>query len=178
MTHPIRLVPLIAVTVLVMPACASTATTPPASSAPAASGELTPAPDGSGTPTLADPGSVLESAMPEAGVPAVWDESSRVAARELAVHAVGAWVNVDDGEDVWRSGLAAWLSPDALAYYAAVDPRNIAAAEITGEPQLVDEDSPELAVVEVPTSAGIYEVTMNRVEAADPWAVQRVRLVS
>ena len=133
-----------------------------------------PTPDPTSIPTI--PSSiVLETGSPQGdeGVPAQ-DDHSRKAATELATKAVAAWVNTSGGEGVWRSGLAAWLSPEALEYYAAVDPTNIAPAEATGPAELVDTSSPYLSRIRVETTNGIYEVVLNRVAAGDVWQVQRV----
>ena len=130
----------------------------------------------SSVPTIA-PSLVLETGGPdgEAAVPR-WDESSRAAAVQLSERAVAAWVNTGRGESAWRTGLASWLSRDAVEFYAAVDPRNIVSAKVTGPGRVTDDTSPYLATVEVPTSAGVYQITLNRVGPLDPWEVQRLRL--
>lgn len=142
-----------------------------------------PAPDaahlsGSPTPTVAAD-AVMETGDPE-GVAAepTWDASSRAAARTAAERAVAAWINTSRGETVWRAGLVSWLSLDAQAFYASVDPRSIAAGAVAaGGSRLVDESSPYLARVHVETSAGSYEVLLNRASGTESWQAQRVTLI-
>lgn len=145
--------------------CTSTPAPPSPSSAPITS-----------TAPTVDASAVLETGEAEGDAPEpTWDDAARASAVQLAERAVAAWLNTGRGEQAWRDGLASWLSPDAVDFYAAVDPRNIAPGAVDGASRVVDESSVYLAVVEVPTTAGSYTVTLNRVTATDPWHAQRVK---
>jgi len=131
---------------------------------------------GSVVPTV-DASRVLETGVPEPAAPATLGADDRRAAAMLATNAVAAWTNTSRGEAVWRAGLASWLSKQAQAFYADVDPRNIAQATVNGEATFLDdESSPSLATVTVPTTAGRYLVVLNRVDAGEPWSVTKVTL--
>jgi hypothetical protein len=45
---------------------------------------------------------------------------------------------------------------------------------VTGVGVLVDEASANVAVVEVPTNAGTYTLTLSRLYGDSPWAVERI----
>lgn len=130
------------------------------------------------TPAPTVPASVvLDTGEPEGFAPVPsQDARSHTDAMEAGTRAVSAWVNTARGEEVWRAGLAAWLSPEAVEYYQWVDPRGIAASEVKSA-EVLDASSPYLTRVKVLTSDGVYEVLMNRVTAAEPWQVQRVTRV-
>lgn len=150
-----------ALTVLALAGCSSpkTPTFPPEADHP--------------TPTVSA-SVVLETGEPEGFAPVPsQDARSHTSALEAATRAVTAWVNTARGEEAWRAGLAAWLSPEAVEYYQWVDPRGIAASKVQSA-EILDASSPYLMKVKVLTSAGVYEVLLNQVTAAEPWQVQRV----
>jgi hypothetical protein len=81
---------------------------------------------------------------------------SRAPAAALAVAArwTGAWVRPPEGTSAqqWLEGLRSSTTEEYLGVLAAVDPSNIPATRVTGEPRAV-QVSPRSVQVEVPTDA-------------------------
>lgn len=106
-----------------------------------------------------------------------WDTAATERAQERAVAFVRALVRTDLSEQDWYAGIRGFLSEEAQEKYRTVDPRNVPSTEITGEAALVDDSSVFLAIVEVPTAAGVFAVTLSRSEANQDWAVERAELL-
>ncbi len=119
---------------------------------------------------------VLETGDPEGPAPdPTWNGPSETAAIRTAQNAVGAWISTADADEaLWRGRLSAWLSPEAMEYYGAVDPRNIAPGSVTGGRLLSTDGPASLATVEVTTTSGRYEVLLNRFSGSEPWKTQRI----
>jgi len=106
--------------------------------------ELTPTP----LPTSSAPGTALS-----------------VAARWAA-----AWTNHPDGitNEQWVGGLRALTTPEYLGVLAGVDPANVPASRVTGEPQAV-KVAARSVTVEVPTDTLTLVVLV--VQTEDGWRV-------
>lgn len=143
------------------PTASSTGRAPAPSSAP-----VPPAPSGEPMDEPAEP-------VTPAPVP-VWDEASRVQARQVAGDAVGAWARPELPAATWFDELAAYLTPAARQDYQWVRPAAIAAREVTGEPEVVEEPSVYLARVVVPTDAGPVQVLLSRQDGPTAWRVERI----
>ena len=128
--------------------------------------QFTPAPDGA---VNEDTGETI-GAHPEA----VWDEPSRTAAVATATEAMGKFARPGLDYETWWAELEPLLSEEARSDYSFVDPRNVPASEVTGTGVLVDDSSANVAVVEVPTNAGTYTLTLSRLYGDSPWAAERI----
>lgn len=106
-----------------------------------------------------------------------WDAAATERAQARAVAFVRAFVRTDLSEEDWYAGIRGFLSEEAQEKYLTVDPRNVPSTEITGDAQLVDDSSVFLAIVEVPTAAGVFAVTLSRSEAGQDWAVEGAELL-
>ncbi len=136
---------------------------------------------GCSAPPDASPGNVPATAVLETGDPEgpvtepTWDSASETSAVRTAQNAVAAWISTSDpNESLWRGRLSAWLAPEAAEYYSDVDPRNIAPGSVTGGKLINTDGSAALAIVEVTTTAGTYEVLLNRYSGSEPWKAQRI----
>ena len=103
-----------------------------------------------------------------------WDDASRTSARDLAQDVRDAFVATDLPPDQWWEGLSVLLSPQAQMDYSYVDPANVPAQSVTGDPVLVDESSAYIANVEIPTDVGTYTVILSRIDANAPWVGERI----
>lgn len=137
------------------PTAASPSSTPSSTSAP----HLAPAP--------------LEDEEPSSVVP-VWDDGSREQALQVAAAAVAAFAHHQLDQAAWWAEFSRYLSPRAAQAYSSVQVANIPVSAVTGAPALVDESSPYLAVLEVPTDVGTYQVQLSRLAADTPWLVERL----
>jgi len=104
----------------------------------------------------------------------VWDQASTTAVLDAAVVAVQAFARPDVPYEQWWADLSPLLSPQAQIDYQYVDPVNVPARGVTGEPVLVDDDSASVAGVQVPTDVGLYLMTLSRADADAPWVVERI----
>jgi hypothetical protein len=122
------------------PAGSTTGTTPRAGS----TSNLAPA---SPTPTVLPPVPELQpTTLPVSQAPA--------AALSVAARWAAAWVRPPDGTSTqqWLDGLRSTTTDEYLGVLSAVDPSNIPATRVTGEPRAV-QVSPRSVQVEVPTDA-------------------------
>jgi hypothetical protein len=157
--------------------CGGQTTGPADSAPPTAAPSTSPTPDAGGLPPA--PQGVPDADDPlgrprAVEVPPVWDEASRAAARELALAVMSAFVATDGTADQWWDGLSVLLSPQAQMDYSFVDPENVPARAVTGDPVLVDESSAYIAYVEVSTDVGNYTVILSRIDANAPWVGERI----
>lgn len=99
----------------------------------------------------------------------VWDESAEAAASAAAVEAMTAFARPDMAYDQWFAQLRPHLSQDAAETYVYTDPINIPVTTITGEATVLESTSAYVAVVDVDTNVGEYQVLMLRTGATAPW---------
>jgi hypothetical protein len=141
--------------------------TPGSGDGPATSGSTTRGPRASGpgtpTPTMLPPVPPLTpSPLPLSAAP---DEAIEVAALWSA-----AWVRPPEGTTTqqWLEGLRATTTDEYLGVLGAVDPANIPATRVTGEPRPVEVAASSVRV-EVPTDALTLVVLV--VETDEGWRV-------
>jgi hypothetical protein len=110
------------------------------------------------------------------GAPAVpvWDDAARADVVALAENVMRAFAQPDLDFDAWYSGVEPLMTQRTAEEYAFVDPVNIPVREVTGPGRIVDDKSAYLAVVEVPTDIGLYQVVVVRMDGNSPWMVERL----
>lgn len=74
----------------------------------------------------------------------------------------------------WHRELSPYLTPQAQRDYLYTDPINVPPTRLTGRARLVDLDSTAVAIVHVPTNAGLYAVVFARTPD-DTWLADRIR---
>lgn len=87
---------------------------------------------------------------------------------------MAAFASPDLTYEQWWAGLGPLLSPAAAAVYSSVDPANVPASAVTGAGVVVDESSPYVAWVQVPTDAGTYTVLLSRESETSGWLGERI----
>lgn len=101
-------------------------------------------------------------------------KTERRAATDLGVRVMELFARPGVEADTWWEDLEPHLSAQARHDYAYVDPRNVPASNVTGTGDLVTMDSPRVAIVHVPTDAGLYAVTLSRSPAEPEWVAERI----
>ncbi len=108
-------------------------------------------------------------------VPAVESGPAAVsAALATAEAAVTAFTRRDLEPGRWWDGVLPFLSPQAAQAYAGTDPALVPAGEVVDEPTAGPSPSEHLAVVAVPTDAGMCSVLLSRSDDATGWQVERI----
>jgi hypothetical protein len=134
-------------------------------------------------PTTTEPSPSSEDGEADDGIaqtgplgpePARWDTQSTAAAEQAAVRVMGVFAHPDLAYDQWWPPLRALLSPSAVNAYESVDPARIPVRAVTGTPRVIDKRSALMTQVEVPTDAGVYVVTLLRLDGAAPWLAERL----
>lgn len=74
----------------------------------------------------------------------------------------------------WWSDLEPLMSPQAQQDYYGIDPALVPVTDITGPGALVKLDTRRVAIVHVPTDAGLYAITLSRSPEAPEWKVERI----
>ncbi len=96
------------------------------------------------------------------------------ATQAVAVDALRAYLDREQGPDAWLDGLAPYLARDAVDAYATVDPARIPQATLNGDPLLAQGTATALSYL-VPTTGGQWRVEMVKEGEAGStrWAVSR-----
>lgn len=74
----------------------------------------------------------------------------------------------------WWADLEPLLSAKAQQDYLYVDPARVPVTAVTGKGRLVELGTELVAIVHVPTDAGLYAVTVSRSEEAPEWVADRI----
>lgn len=98
---------------------------------------------------------------------AVWDDASRAGAIAHADAVMAAFAQPALAYEAWWAGLSPLMSPEGQEKYSAVDPANIPVSQVLGTGSSVDEFTPYIARIAIPTDVGTYVVVLSR-EGADP----------
>jgi hypothetical protein len=130
----------------------------PATSSPAESGDP-PAPIDDATVTPA----------PEAAA------SSQTGALTAAVAAVTAFGRPDLTYAEWIDGLYPLMTQAGASAYEGTDPANVPVHQVTGDGVILPGSTDVALIVEVPTDAGLYNVSLSRPSTTSPWLADRIR---
>lgn len=103
-----------------------------------------------------------------------WDEESRARAERTATAAVEAFARPDLSYDEWWEGFSPHLSGQARRDFATVDPAHIPISRPAGEARIIDEPSPYLTRVQVPTDVGTVVVLLSRSDHHGRWMVEDI----
>lgn len=157
---------------LLVAGCAQPAVTQPEANNDPSIGAFEARPLPSPLPTAPDGDVVAED--PAAEPSPTWDAASRTAAVENAAAVMAAFARPQADERAWWAELAPLLTLSGQDAYAFVDPANVPARQVTGEPVVVDESSGWLARVQVPTDVGVYDLLLVREDGASPWLAEQI----
>ncbi|MBX3196392.1 MAG: hypothetical protein KF727_15005 [Microbacteriaceae bacterium] len=77
-------------------------------------------------------------------------------------------------EEWWRAMLPL-LSQQGAHAYEGTDPAEIPVTAVTGPGQVLEASTEVLLIVQLPTDAGLYNITLTRSDASSPWLAERIR---
>lgn len=129
-------------------------------------------------PTGASPSPM---AVEDAGVveipPTAAAEAQRTAL-EAATAVMTAFARSELGADEWMDAMYPLLSQAGADAYIGTDPSRIPAHQVTGEGRVVEGSTEVALIVEVPTDAGLYLVSLSRTSTSGDWLADRIRPAS
>lgn len=103
------------------------------------------------------------------------DSDSQGAAIGAATAALTAYAQPELPYQEWINGLYPYLTQTGAAAYEDTDPARIPVREVTG-PGIILPASTEVAlIVQLPTDAGNYNVSLSRPNADAAWLADRIR---
>lgn len=143
-------------------------TPPPSAAAPPAAGQP-PA-----TATTGPSPEALDGPAPASIPSATWDAPAQGAAITRAEGFMRAFTRTDLPAAQWWAGVTGFLTPQAASDFQGTDPAQISAGHLTGPGAILTQTAGVVAVVDLPTGAGTYQVTMTRTGADQPWLVSLV----
>lgn len=107
--------------------------------------------------------------VPEAGT------DSQEAAIDTAEKAVTAFARPDLSYDEWINGLYPYLTQTGAAAYEDTDPALVPVRQVTGAGRILPASTEVALIVQVPTDAGPYNVSLSRPSPDAPWLADRIR---
>lgn len=143
---------------------ASTGTPPP----------VIPSSSSSPTPTASANAAVPHDDASVAPVPEA-EVGSQAAAIAAAEKVVAVFGQPDLDAEAWMRNLYPLLSQTGAAAYEGTDPANVPVRQVTGPGVVLDGSTEVALLVEVPTDAGPYTVSLSRPSGTAPWLADRIR---
>lgn len=107
--------------------------------------------------------------VPEAG------EDSQATAIAAAEKAVTAFARPDLPYQQWIDGLYPYLTQTGAAAYEDTDPTRIPVHQVTGAGTILPASTEVALIVQVPTDAGPYNVSLSRPNDQSAWLADRIR---
>lgn len=107
--------------------------------------------------------------IPEAG------EDSRDDAIATAERVMTAFARPDLSEEQWWAELLPLLSEKGAYAYESTLPANIPVRAVTGAGQILEASTDVMLIVQIPTDAGPYNITLSRGGVDEPWLAERIR---
>lgn len=97
------------------------------------------------------------------------------AAAQTAVRVVQTFGQPDLAPEAWMEAMYPVLSTKGATAYLHTNPANIPVTAVVGEPTVLTGLTVTYAIVDVPTDAGPYTVTLTRDDEDRPWLAERIR---
>ncbi|MGA6129100.1 MULTISPECIES: hypothetical protein [unclassified Microbacterium] len=139
------------------------------SSAPSEAGSPSAASTGSAAPTSPNDTGAIVAPVPEA------ESDSQVAAVEAATAALTAYAQPELPYQEWVNGLYPYLTQAGASAYEDTDPARIPVREVTGQGIILPASTEVALIVQLPTDAGNYNVSLSRPNAESAWLADRIR---
>lgn len=114
-----------------------------------------------------DDGEVITA--PEAG------SDSQTGAIAAATLALERFARPDLDYNTWWAELLPLLTEQAGVAYEGTDPAEIPVHQVTGAGIVLDRSTEVSLIVQLPTDAGLYNVTLTRAGLDAPWLADRIR---
>lgn len=102
-------------------------------------------------------------------------DTSQEAAIVAAEKTVAAFGRPDLPYQDWINGLYPLMTQTGAAAYEGTDPQNVPVRQVTGPGSILDGSTEVALIVQVPTDAGTYNVSLSRASADAPWLADRIR---
>lgn len=77
--------------------------------------------------------------------------------------------------DKWWAQMLPLLSQQGGVAYEGTDPSQIPAHKVTGAGTVLPDSTEVSLIVQVPTDAGVYNITLTRPDTSAPWLADRIR---
>lgn len=106
---------------------------------------------------------------PEAG------EASQRDAIAAAEKVMATFARPQLSADEWWRAMLPLLSQQGAHAYEGTDPAEIPATAVTGAGSLLEGSTEVSLIVQVPTDAGPYNITLTRSDTSSPWLADRIR---
>lgn len=103
-----------------------------------------------------------------------WGDASLQSAQDFAVQVIETYFDTSGTPEDWWERVGPLLTDNARLVYVNVDPTNAPALTVTGPGVVTDTTSAYVTEVTVPTSLGNFGVVIQRADADDPWAADRL----
>jgi hypothetical protein len=103
------------------------------------------------------------------------EASSQIAAIAAAEKAVATFGQPDLPYRQWIDGLYPLMSQAGAAAYEGTDPQNVPVHQVTGPGRILEGSTDVALIVEVPTDAGPYNVSLSRSSTDAAWLADRIR---
>lgn len=141
------------------------------SPSPEAQPTLKPTSSATSTPNPDGPSDAVETppSLPAAGSEA---SGSAIAAAEN-VMTLFARPSLD--AQAWIDGLYPFLTEAAGFAYEGTDPSNVPCSQVTGAGTVTGEPTEYAVIVQVPTDAGLYNISLTRTGPDAEWLADRIR---
>ena len=107
-------------------------------------------------------------------LPAIPPEQ-KAAAAQAAVRVVQTFGQPELTPEAWMEAMYPLLSTKGATAYLHTDPANIPVTAVVGKPTVLTGLTATYAIVDVPTDAGLYTVTLTRDDDNSPWLAERIR---
>jgi hypothetical protein len=169
MTRPARLVPAAIVLAVALTGC----TTPPV---PDSTVTLLPA--GTGAPAVAATAAPAPAAeAPDATALPIPEArpDSQATALDAAARVMTVFAQPNLPQQGWLDQMTPLLSPAGFEAYLGTDPARIPVTQITGVGRILPASTEVSLIVEVPTDAGLYTVSLTRTGLGAVWLADRIR---
>jgi hypothetical protein len=103
------------------------------------------------------------------------EASSKATAIAAAEKVVAAFGKPDLPYQQWIDGLYPLMSQTGAAVYEGTDPQNVPVHQVTGTGRILEGSTDVALIVEVPTDAGPYNVSLSRSSPDAAWLADRIR---
>ncbi|WP_440711802.1 hypothetical protein [Herbiconiux sp. YIM B11900] len=102
-------------------------------------------------------------------------EDSRESALDAAEKVVAAFAQPTLDAQTWMNNLYPLMTQAGAAAYEGTDPAKVPVRQVTGTGKILDGSTEVALIVEVPTDAGPYNVSLSRTGPDAPWLADRIR---
>lgn len=109
------------------------------------------------------------TAAPEAG------GDSQQKAIAAAIKVMQTFAQPQLSADKWWAQMLSLLSQQGGVAYEGTDPSQIPAHQVTGDGTVLPGSTEVSLIVQMPTDAGLYNITLTRPDASAPWLADRIR---